>query len=747
MGLLRSKLFQSVAVLAVTFALFRFAIRPPAPWSVITLYMGVVILALLIYVSSDGDTWRAFLAPLYALLVEDALRWARAAVLVAVPLVLGYYAWSQAAAPVEAPPELRAVHPAPPAAIPFRGKTLDIQGLDNPLRKDQANFRQHVAEGGAIYIRNCMFCHGDNLDGAGHFAQAFNPPPANFTDPGTIAMLQEAYLFWRIAKGGPGLPKESTPWNSVMPAWEDRLTEDDIWKVILYLYDATGQQPRRWEEGEQKHAARRAAGPVARGELLRLRAAEAQAGGDAAQGKAVYERKCLLCHGDKGDGEGPGAALLVPRPRDFTRGKFKIRTSASGQGPTDADLFRIITEGMPGTSMPGWRMLPEKDRWNLVAYLKTFAPAAFTEAPKVLALPQEVASSAASIARGKEMFEAIECHKCHGAAGRGDGPSAPELKDDWEQPVRAANLSKPWTFRGGSSTREVATRLATGLMGTPMPTFIDSVEKPEDVWHLANYVRSLGRERPAYATLLAVRPVTGTVPDDPAAPFWDAQPAADFPLAGQVIVEPRNPNPAVDLVTVRAVYTEADIAFHLTWDDPTKSVPDTGAKTFADQVALQFAARPAEGTERPYVLMGDGGNPVYLLRWTSEGGVGEASATGLGTLAPQAGAAIQARGQAVFADGRYRAVLKRPRVTGDAGDPPFPVGRFLSVAFMAWDGGAGETGHRMAFSSWYYLRLEPPVSAQPYVIPPLVIAAAAALEWLVVRRARRQARRAAGTLP
>jgi mono/diheme cytochrome c family protein len=92
-----------------------------------------------------------------------------------------------------------------------------------------------------------MFCHGDNLDGKGHFAFGFNPPPANFQDPGTIAMLQEAYLFWRIAKGGPGLPKESTPWNSVMPAWEDRLTEEQTWQVTMYLYAATGQQPRRWE--------------------------------------------------------------------------------------------------------------------------------------------------------------------------------------------------------------------------------------------------------------------------------------------------------------------------------------------------------------------------------------------------------------------------------------------------------------------------------------------------------------------
>jgi mono/diheme cytochrome c family protein len=231
----------------VSFAILRYGIRPPAPWSVLTLYLGIVLLAVLVFASSDSDSWRDFLRPLKATLTEPRLFPLRVGLMVVIPLLLGYYAYTQAAARPQAPPELRAVHPAPPASIQFRGKDIAISGFDNPLRKDQANLRKNVAAGGDIYVRNCMFCHGDNLDGLGPFAAGFNPPPANFQDPGTIAMLQEAYLFWRIAKGGPGLPRESTPWNSVMPAWEDRLTEDQIWQVIMYLYDATGQQPRRWE--------------------------------------------------------------------------------------------------------------------------------------------------------------------------------------------------------------------------------------------------------------------------------------------------------------------------------------------------------------------------------------------------------------------------------------------------------------------------------------------------------------------
>jgi len=247
MSVLRSRFFQAVLILVVAFGVLRFGIRPPAPWSVLTLYMTIVLIAVLVFASSDSDSWRDFLRPMKATLTEPRLRPLRMGLMVMIPLLLGYYAYTQAAARPQAPPELRAVHPAPPASIQFRGKELAITGLENPLRKDQANFAKNVAAGGQIYIRNCVFCHGDNLDGQGHFASGFNPPPANFQDPGTIAMLQEAFLFWRIAKGGPGLPKESTPWNSVMPSWEDRLTAEQIWQVIMYLYEATGQQPRRWE--------------------------------------------------------------------------------------------------------------------------------------------------------------------------------------------------------------------------------------------------------------------------------------------------------------------------------------------------------------------------------------------------------------------------------------------------------------------------------------------------------------------
>jgi mono/diheme cytochrome c family protein len=111
---------------------------------------------------------------------------------------------------------------------------------------------EHLREGRRVYYQNCLPCHGDRLDGAGHFGHGFSPTPLSFADPGTIAQLTESYVFWRIAKGGPGLPREGAPWNSAMPAWETFLSEDEIWAVIIFLYEQSGWQPRRWEVGEHE---------------------------------------------------------------------------------------------------------------------------------------------------------------------------------------------------------------------------------------------------------------------------------------------------------------------------------------------------------------------------------------------------------------------------------------------------------------------------------------------------------------
>src|SRR5262245_21504907 len=738
----RGKFLQAVAVLIVAYLIFKYGVQPPMPFSVLAEYMGITLLAVLVYVSSDSESWAAFVRPIWATLTDPRRRGLRLGLGVALPLLVGYYAYSQAAARVEAPLELRAIHPAPPGSLSFRGKQIDLQAQPTPIRKDiganPGNKAKHLAAGGATYIRNCMYCHGDNLDGHGHFAHGFNPSPADFTDSGTIAQLSEGFLFWRIAKGGPGLPKESTPWNSAMPAWEDRLTEEEIWQVIFYLYETTGYPPRVMTEGQHAAGPRPPGGAVAAVEsILAPRAAEAQ--GADGRGKQLYEAKCALCHGAAGKGDGPAAERLLPKPRDFTAGKFKIRTTASGQLPTDDDLSKVIRDGMPGTSTPAWGKVitDAKDLQALVGYVKSFAEGFKTAKPEAAKVPPEVASSEASIKRGKEMFEAIECNKCHGMAGRGDPAPGSDLKDDWGNPIRPANLYKPWTFRGGPGRKDVAMRLSTGLMGSPMPTFIDSVEKPEDIWHLANYVVSLGgAERPSWASILQVAAVTGDIPSDPNHEFWRKIPAASFPLVGQVIADPRNFNPTIDMVTVRAVHSDQEVVFHLTWDDPTASDPAKGAPK-PDMLALQLPAGTGEG-ERPYFLMGDTAKPVYLLTWRAGSGMGEATATGVGKMAPKAADAVQAKGQAVYDAGQYRAVIRRSLKPAGPTDFAFPVGQFFPMAFWAWDGSEGDEGGKAAISTWYYVRLEVPESKRKYAIPLVAVLATVGLELGLSRWAQRR---------
>jgi mono/diheme cytochrome c family protein len=253
--------WQAVGILVLAFLVVELVIpllpgSAIVPKSVALQYMLTVLAGVLIYVSDSEDRWARFKEPINGLMVEPRLRMLRGGVLVAVTLLIGFITLAQARTSVSAPPNLRSIHPAPPNDIDFRGKKITLTGLDNPLRKDADSLTAYTEEGKRIYYQNCLPCHGDHLDGLGHFASGFNPIPANFQDNGTIAQLTEAFVFWRVAKGGPGLPREGTPWNSAMPRWEDFLTERQIWQVVLFLYQQTGWKPRTQEKAESPGGAK-----------------------------------------------------------------------------------------------------------------------------------------------------------------------------------------------------------------------------------------------------------------------------------------------------------------------------------------------------------------------------------------------------------------------------------------------------------------------------------------------------------
>jgi cytochrome c oxidase cbb3-type subunit 2 len=223
--------------------------------------------------------------------------------------------------------------------------------------------------------------------------------------------------------------------------------------------------------------------------------AAATAGSDsAARGKAVYEKRCVECHGAAGRGDGPASLLLAPRPRDFTAGKFKIRSTESGSPPTDDDLLRSVRQGLYGTAMPGWeKVLSEPDIQDVVVYIKTLSPRFTSELAASVTLGAQVPSSPDSILRGLQVYGTLKCTSCHGRDGRGAGAIATDFKDDWNQPLKASDLTEPWTFHGGSTARDIYLRFRTGMSGTPMPSFKDTATDAE-MWDLANYVVSLGRK-------------------------------------------------------------------------------------------------------------------------------------------------------------------------------------------------------------------------------------------------------------
>jgi mono/diheme cytochrome c family protein len=253
MKYMKHPLGQAFLLVTGAYLTFRFIIplmpgSAPVPQSVIIQYTLIAMLGVLVYVSTNEETWRQFKEPIHSTLVDDDKSRLRLTLLVLVPLFVGYFTYGQTKVKVGAAVQLRSIHPAPPSSITFQGNPMEITGLENPLRH-QGSLEEHEAEGKRIYYQNCMPCHGDLLNGQGHFAHGFNPVPLSFTDPGTIAQLTESFVFWRIAKGGPGLPREGTPWNSAMPAWEDFLTENEIWAVTIFLYEQSGWEPRTWEEG------------------------------------------------------------------------------------------------------------------------------------------------------------------------------------------------------------------------------------------------------------------------------------------------------------------------------------------------------------------------------------------------------------------------------------------------------------------------------------------------------------------
>jgi cytochrome c oxidase cbb3-type subunit I/II len=213
--------------------------------------------------------------------------------------------------------------------------------------------------------------------------------------------------------------------------------------------------------------------------------------GHSEAGRQIYYRYCWGCHGARGNGDGENAPYLNILPRNFVAATFKCRSTPTGTLPLDQDLFNTLGRGINFTNMPNWSALTDQQRADLVAFIKTFSPRWKTEkSGDPIQIPAEPALSVASIKHGSELFQKLECWKCHGQEGRGDGPSASTLTDSNDQPIRPYNFTSDNRSKCGKTNQDLYKIFMTGLDGTPMPSFADVI-KPEDAWDLVHFLRTL----------------------------------------------------------------------------------------------------------------------------------------------------------------------------------------------------------------------------------------------------------------
>jgi DMSO reductase family type II enzyme heme b subunit len=486
--------------------------------------------------------------------------------------------------------------------------------------------------------------------------------------------------------------------------------------------------------------------------------------GDLELGRRLYDQHCAPCHGVDGSGQGPAAIWLFPKPRNFSAGLFKIQSTPPGTLPSDEDLFRSISQGLPGSAMPAFGYLGEAERWALVGYVKYLT--AYTNAqgqrvnrfeeqqaagvvPGPIEVPPEPPVTVDSLALGRAVYARMQCHLCHGETGAGDGPQVPLLKDSFGFPARPRDFNTE-RFRGGSSGRDLYLRIRIGLAGTPMVPYGDDVMTPEERWALVHYIRSLRRTDVAVNDLLQpednripLRRV-GKLPTDPLDPAWEQWEASRIPL------HPLWPEPQqVYAVAVRAVTDGRKLALWMQWRDPLAQTRALRVEDFQDAAAVQFALGP----EPAFLGMGDRQNPVNIWHWKAawqaelaagngpdiaqaypamhvdtyfqpqrhfltardagnflaqphRSPVEDANARGFGSFQSQPPARQNVTGQGVWTDDSWTVVFVRELRNRDPDDAQFVPGRSVPVAFAVWNGEQGDRNGRKMISHWYRLEWE-----------------------------------------
>ncbi|MBT3353058.1 MAG: c-type cytochrome [Nitrospinaceae bacterium] len=483
----------------------------------------------------------------------------------------------------------------------------------------------------------------------------------------------------------------------------------------------------------------------------------------AADGKVIFDRECAACHGISGKGDGEAAYLIYPKPRDFTSKVYKFRSTFQGDPPRRSDIVHTLRLGLPGSTMPSFISLPDRDLKALAEYVLSLSDFE-EEAEEFPNIPAKIPpSTSVWVSKGKKAYLKYGCNKCHGDKGDGKGESAPTLRDYKKRPIPPNDYTRG-VFKGGGDARSIITRIQTGIEGTPMPSHAETMENETDLIAIAHYVRQFSKGRDFWQPgtgMIPARRVSGEVPTRTNDERWQSVAATVIPMM-QIHNDGR---PPVE-VDVRALHSEKKISIRLEWDDSTPDRRIVSTNSFADGSAIQFSLREQDP---PLFIMGSADNLVNIWYWNAAMGrkttgveakypgmavddypfagrvyprrkmghakivsaratkkpfisawaaknpnsspflalpAMELNAAGFGTLRPQAPGGQHLKSTERWWKGKWRVVFTRSIQNGEKKDVKLRPGTIHPIAFAVWDGSRGDRNGQKSVTTWYKIRIE-----------------------------------------
>jgi len=349
-------------------------------------------------------------------------------------------------------------------------------------------------------------------------------------------------------------------------------------------------------------------------------------GDEANNGKILYQEYCAGCHGIDGKGNGDYSYLLYPKPRDFTDGKFKIRSTPFGNPPLDHDFANTIRKGMPGTAMPPFSYLIDGEIQSLVDIVKEFS-GINNQNVDPLIIPDKLPPTDELIAMGKSIYTEVGCNMCHGNTGKGDGLSSQKLVDSQGYPIIPKDFTSG-VYLGGGTNRDLYLRFVGGMDGTPMPSYGNLAEvlgKPKTeenklAWALVHYVKSLEikpdnrlQNQAKDRKLAAEKTSRFFKPDqfmDASFSLWNRAKTYSIPISRLW----QSDNVNYQVVNVQAFYNSKYIAIKMEWEDQSQDQELYRVQDFQDGAAIQFSLDGTKG----FHGMGSEDHPTDIWFWKAE---------------------------------------------------------------------------------------------------------------------------------